>query len=81
VATVKKLDAEIIREPEAAGTLIERPDITRKDQGEAPVHPRTGGSPNNAPDTSKSSAGNRDPGPREAGKRRRGRQASRERES
>jgi hypothetical protein len=39
VATVKMFDADIIRDSEAAGTPIERPDITRKEQGEAPVHP------------------------------------------
>jgi hypothetical protein len=66
---VKNLHNEIVREPEAAGTPIERPDITGKDEGDAPAHPDTSGAPKPAPDTSRSTAGNRNPtGPREAGK-------------
>ncbi|MER8456255.1 hypothetical protein NKJ87_04550 [Mesorhizobium sp. M0027] len=59
----------IVREPEVAGTEIERKDITGKDSSEAPVNPKTSGAPEESKDPLPDPfAGRKSDAPREAGK-------------
>jgi hypothetical protein len=43
MASIKNLNKAILKEPEAAGTRVERQDSVDKEFGEAPVTPKTAG--------------------------------------
>lgn len=68
MAEVKKLENEtVIDETNASGTPVQRKGKTPCEEP-APVAPKTSGAPENGPDTSRSTAANRNPeGPRQAG--------------
>ena len=68
MAKVKDPKNAIVREPEVAGTEIERKDFTGKDKEETPVAPKTSGAPTKENDTSRSAVANRnEEGPGQAG--------------